>query len=307
MSSDRSVILRSLEEPRAFGELFDRHAGTLHRFIARRADGVVADDVVGETFLRAFEQRDRFSQDREDALPWLFGVALALNVLRRHRRADLRFVPAAGRRLGAERHLAVVLAAVRRMPKRSRDVLLHRVQIRWGGASGTSPAGTAARAVRGRTRRPSAPPDPAPRGRAAAIRARRPRWQPLIPLRDPPETEAVHRVDYAGTAFLTDSRIAHALFEYARVLAAVGQADVVRVPGVDDDDLLREYELIIGPSSQMITHEIVHPLVELPVAETLQDLSARSAQRLPELGAGDLRQFTAGERQDDWLADGRPE
>jgi len=135
VSSDRSVILRSLEEPRAFGELFDRHAGTLHRFIARRADGVVADDVVGETFLRAFEQRDRFSLDRDDALPWLFGIAL--NVLRRHRRADLRVVPedveraddrdsiaAAGRRLDAERRLDVVLAAVRRMPKRSRDVLL---------------------------------------------------------------------------------------------------------------------------------------------------------------------------------------
>jgi len=117
----------------------------------------------------------------------------------------------------------------------------------------------------------------------------------------------VHRVDYAGTAFLTDSRIAHALFEYARVLAAVGQADVVRVPGVDEDDLLREYELIIGPSSQMITHEIVHPQVELPVAATLQDLAARSAQRLPELEATDLRQFTSGERQDDWLSDGRAE
>ena len=117
----------------------------------------------------------------------------------------------------------------------------------------------------------------------------------------------MHRVSYAGTAFLTDSRIAHAVFEYARVLAAVGQADVVRVPGVDEDDLLREYELIIGPSSQMITHEIEHPQIELPVAATLEDLATRSAQRLPELGVANLREFTSGERQDDWLSDGRAE
>lgn len=113
----------------------------------------------------------------------------------------------------------------------------------------------------------------------------------------------MHRVDYAGTAFLTDSRIAHAVFEYARVLAAVGQADVVRVPGVDEDDRRREYELIIGPASQMITHEVEHPQVELEVAATLQDLAARSARRLPELGESDLREFTAGERQDDQPAE----
>lgn len=143
VGSDRSVILRSLEEPRAFGELFDRHARTIHRFITRRADAVVADDVVSETFLRAFEQRTRFDVEREDALPWLFGIAV--NVLRRHRHVDLRFVPedperaddrdhvaATGRRIDAERQLRVVLAAVRRMPARTRDVVLLHA---WGGLS----------------------------------------------------------------------------------------------------------------------------------------------------------------------------
>ena len=134
-----------------------------------------------------------------------------------------------------------------------------------------------------------------------------PEGNPRPRSRDPPDTEAVHRVDYAGTAFLTDSRIAHAVFEYAQVLAAGGQADVVRVPGVDEDDRRREYELIIGPASQMITHEVEHPQVELGVSATLQDLAARSARRLPELGASDLREFTAGERQDDWTVDGAAE
>lgn len=143
MSSDRSVILRSLEQPRAFGELFDRHAAVIHRFIARRADSAVADDVVAETFLRAFERRADFDTEREDALPWLFGIAV--NVLRRWRRADLRLVAedveraddrdplgAAGRRIDAERRLRHVVAAVRRMPPRSREVLLLHA---WAGLS----------------------------------------------------------------------------------------------------------------------------------------------------------------------------
>lgn len=135
VTTDRAVVLRSLDDPGAFGELFDRHARTLHRFIARRTNDAVADDVVGETFLRAFERRARFSTDREDALPWLFGIAV--NVLRHHRRAELRFVDgeldrpddhdavaAVGRRVDAERHLRLVVEAVRRMPAGTRDVVL---------------------------------------------------------------------------------------------------------------------------------------------------------------------------------------
>ena len=137
------MIIRSLEQPRAFGELFDRHAPAIHRFITRRADAGVADDVVAETFLRAFERRARFDTEREDALPWLFGIAV--NVLRRHRRADLRLVPedadraddhdalaAAGRRIDAERRLRTVIAAVRRLPPKSREVLLLHA---WAGLS----------------------------------------------------------------------------------------------------------------------------------------------------------------------------
>ena len=135
MSTDRAVILKSLGEPAAFGVLFERHARPIHRFMARRTSDEVAQDIVAETFLRAFEGRARFSSDRDDALPWLFGIAV--NVLRHRRRDDLPLLPvdksraddrdaieAAGRRVDAQRRLHEVVAAVRRMPAKHRDVVL---------------------------------------------------------------------------------------------------------------------------------------------------------------------------------------
>lgn len=55
MSSDSSVIERSLRTPAAFGELIHRHAPVVHRYAARRVGDVVADDVTSETFLVAFD------------------------------------------------------------------------------------------------------------------------------------------------------------------------------------------------------------------------------------------------------------
>jgi DNA-directed RNA polymerase specialized sigma24 family protein len=44
---DHAVIVASLEQPDAFGELFERHARELHRFLSRRL-GDLADDLLGE-------------------------------------------------------------------------------------------------------------------------------------------------------------------------------------------------------------------------------------------------------------------
>lgn len=85
---DSVVIERSLTEPTAFGALFSRHAAPLHRYIARRAGQDIADDVTSETFLVAFQRRKRFDLSREDARPWLFGIAT--NLIHRHRIAEAR-------------------------------------------------------------------------------------------------------------------------------------------------------------------------------------------------------------------------
>jgi RNA polymerase sigma-70 factor (ECF subfamily) len=88
--SDKSLIDRSLREPEIFSLVFDRYGGQVHRYLARRAGPADADDLMSETFLTAFRQRDRFTSSRSPtgALPWLLGIAT--NVLRMHRRSETR-------------------------------------------------------------------------------------------------------------------------------------------------------------------------------------------------------------------------
>lgn len=77
-----------MEHPFVFGELYDKHASAIYRYAARRAGTYAADDVLSETFLVAFERRETFEDDRDDARPWLFGIAT--NLLRRHHRAEAK-------------------------------------------------------------------------------------------------------------------------------------------------------------------------------------------------------------------------
>lgn len=95
VSTDSILIARSLAEPAVFGELFHRHAAALHRYVARRTRSSVADDVTSETFLIAFERRSRFDLEREDARPWLLGIAT--NLIHRHRIAEARTLRSAER------------------------------------------------------------------------------------------------------------------------------------------------------------------------------------------------------------------
>jgi RNA polymerase sigma-70 factor (ECF subfamily) len=74
--------------PDEFGMLFDRYSRLLYGYCARRVGPDLAEDVVAETLLTAFEQRHRFDQTAETARPWLFGIAT--NLLRNHRRAEVR-------------------------------------------------------------------------------------------------------------------------------------------------------------------------------------------------------------------------
>ncbi|MFB7947464.1 RNA polymerase sigma factor [Kitasatospora phosalacinea] len=83
---DAEVIAASLAEPDRFGEVYDRHAPAVHRYLARRVGAAVADDLTSETFLAAFRIRGRYDPERPDARPWLYGIAT--NLLRRHHRAE---------------------------------------------------------------------------------------------------------------------------------------------------------------------------------------------------------------------------
>jgi RNA polymerase sigma factor (sigma-70 family) len=81
---DAAVIRASRKDPAAFGTIFDRHWPRIYRYCAERAGPAAGEDVAAETFRVAFTQRERYD-GREDAAPWLYGIAN--NLLRRWFRA----------------------------------------------------------------------------------------------------------------------------------------------------------------------------------------------------------------------------
>jgi RNA polymerase sigma factor (sigma-70 family) len=93
--SDAAVIQLSRAEPERFELLFRRHAPRIQRYVIRRLGADAADDIVAETFLLAFRQRAAYDVARENALPWLYGIAT--NLVGRHRRAELRLYRALAR------------------------------------------------------------------------------------------------------------------------------------------------------------------------------------------------------------------
>ncbi|MGH3421911.1 MAG: sigma factor, partial [Streptosporangiaceae bacterium] len=93
--ADAEVIQLSRHEPEQFTLLFRRHAPHIQRYVTRRLGPDAADDIVAETFLLAFRQRDRYDQSRADARPWLYGIAT--NLIGRHRRAEVRLYRAVAR------------------------------------------------------------------------------------------------------------------------------------------------------------------------------------------------------------------
>jgi DNA-directed RNA polymerase specialized sigma24 family protein len=54
--NDAEIINASLDDPLRFAVIFDRHARTVHRFVARRLGSSAAEDVTSEAFRIAFER-----------------------------------------------------------------------------------------------------------------------------------------------------------------------------------------------------------------------------------------------------------
>ena len=117
MVSDATAITRSLQTPRAFEAVFDRHFDAVHRYLSRRVGRQRADDLASQTFVVAFERRASFRLDvSSDARPWLLGIATKL--LANDRRAEQRRLETFAR-LGADAGGAVVSAEA---PECDRDV-----------------------------------------------------------------------------------------------------------------------------------------------------------------------------------------
>jgi RNA polymerase sigma-70 factor (ECF subfamily) len=135
---DGRILESSVREPDRFTLIFDRYFPQVHSYVARRLGTDLADDLSSETFLIAFRQRDRFDRRSGVVRAWLYGIAT--NLIRRHRRDELRAwrataklplpTPAAGHEervaaqvtaQGTSRQLAAALAKV---SAKDREVLM---------------------------------------------------------------------------------------------------------------------------------------------------------------------------------------
>jgi RNA polymerase sigma factor (sigma-70 family) len=102
--SDALLLGDSDADPAAFALLYERHVGSVYRWLDRRM-GWLAADLTAETFTRAWLLRNRFRDERDgSALPWLLGIAGRLVAdAARHDRVET----SARERLGLSIELAV--------------------------------------------------------------------------------------------------------------------------------------------------------------------------------------------------------
>ena len=136
--TDAEIIESAANDPSRFALIFDRHFAAIHRYLVRRVDITLADDLAQETFLIAFRRRSSFDRGHVSARPWLFGIAA--NLLRHQRRRERRQlrayalsgVPmpldpgyeAADQRMDADALGARIALALAVLSHRDREVLL---------------------------------------------------------------------------------------------------------------------------------------------------------------------------------------
>lgn len=89
------------------------------------------------------------------------------------------------------------------------------------------------------------------------------------------------RIIYASGEILTDDAVADALMDYASVLAIIGSADVVTLPGIDRDGKVQVMQLVVGPASQILSMTTHESDVEMSAAAAAAELRERARQRLP--------------------------
>jgi len=138
-TSDAVLIGRSLRQPEQFEVLFERHATVVLRYLQLRVGYGLAEELMAETFVRAFDARGRFDSRRTSALPWLYGIASNLirmqlrteeRRLRAYRTVVLREIqPGDLTEEGVERLYAselgpAITAALAALPPAQSDVLL---------------------------------------------------------------------------------------------------------------------------------------------------------------------------------------
>jgi RNA polymerase sigma factor (sigma-70 family) len=138
--ADNVAIERSLTDPDWFDQIYRRYRSDVFSFVVRRVDRSDAPDVTADAFGRAFQARSRYDLSRDNARPWLFGVARRTigdyrrrRWVRRTRSAgiaatwldtDIDLADEAARVVDAQHVREELLAALMKLPRRDREPLL---------------------------------------------------------------------------------------------------------------------------------------------------------------------------------------
>ncbi|HUB40760.1 MAG TPA: RNA polymerase sigma factor [Streptosporangiaceae bacterium] len=165
--SDVEIVRASIRDPSRFGEIFDRYADDIVRYATARLGSDLAEDVTAETFLAAFRARARYDLSRENARPWLYGIAI--RQISKHSRAERRYRQALSRvqpetvtadfgdrvadRVAAERLRPRLSAVLSGLSHQDRELLL---LVAWAGLTYEESAqalGVSASAVKSRLHR----------------------------------------------------------------------------------------------------------------------------------------------------------
>jgi RNA polymerase sigma-70 factor (ECF subfamily) len=138
IDSDREVLSASLDDPAAFGVLFEEHFTDIFRYLERRVGPEPAKELAADAFAVAFAKRSSYDPSRGEVRSWLFGIAT--NLLRNHRKEEVTELrrrarasvandeiepdtEAATERLFASSQRSRLLAGLAQLDDRSRDVI----------------------------------------------------------------------------------------------------------------------------------------------------------------------------------------
>jgi RNA polymerase sigma factor (sigma-70 family) len=136
VGTDAEVFRRSVDDPSAFGDIFDRHVDVVLAYARRRLGPVEGEEITARVFLIAFEKRAKFDPAAASAKPWLLGIAS--NLIRRkvrderERLASLAKVPLPlpldpvddPARMDAERLRPALVEALASLPIGEREAFL---------------------------------------------------------------------------------------------------------------------------------------------------------------------------------------
>jgi RNA polymerase sigma factor (sigma-70 family) len=135
-ATDQALLSEARVDPAAFAAVFDRHAVALFRYVAHRVGRTLAEDVLAETFARAFAARHRAYTTEGSLRAWLHAIArnLIADELRRQARSSraverLRAHPAPDAPDAAEPPDPELLHALAGLREQERETLL---LLAWG-------------------------------------------------------------------------------------------------------------------------------------------------------------------------------